>query len=99
MPAGSDWANSLPGTGSGVGREGLEIPRWLLRPPDGRTRSLRPEDVRGQRGISNPSRSSLGAPGGLMTADTIAAIATAPGEAGIGIVRASGPRALDCALA
>lgn len=29
--------------------------------------------------------------------DTIAAIATAPGEAGIGIVRASGPQALRCA--
>lgn len=34
-----------------------------------------------------------------MTVDTIAAIATAPGEAGIGIVRTSGPRALECALA
>lgn len=33
-----------------------------------------------------------------MTEDTIAAIATAPGEAGIGIVRASGPGALACAL-
>lgn len=32
-----------------------------------------------------------------MEADTIAAIATAAGEAGIGIVRASGPRALACA--
>lgn len=31
--------------------------------------------------------------------DTIAAIATAPGEAGIGIARASGPRALAAALA
>jgi len=30
--------------------------------------------------------------------DTIVAVATAPGEAGIGIVRASGPRALRCAL-
>lgn len=30
--------------------------------------------------------------------DTIAAVATAPGEAGIGIVRASGPLALGCAL-
>ena len=27
--------------------------------------------------------------------DTIAAVATAPGEAGIGIVRLSGPKALD----
>ena len=29
--------------------------------------------------------------------DTIAAVATAPGEAGIGIVRLSGPKALDIA--
>jgi tRNA modification GTPase len=34
---------------------------------------------------------------GSGNADTIAAIATAPGEAGIGIVRASGPGALACA--
>jgi tRNA modification GTPase len=33
-----------------------------------------------------------------VTVDTIAAIATAPGEAGVGIVRASGPEALRCAL-
>jgi tRNA modification GTPase len=33
-----------------------------------------------------------------MTGDTIAAVATASGEAGIGIVRASGPEALPCAL-
>ena len=33
-----------------------------------------------------------------MTGDTIAAIATAPGEAGIGIVRASGPEALRFCL-
>lgn len=33
-----------------------------------------------------------------MTGDTIAAIATAPGEAGIGIVRASGPEALRLCL-
>lgn len=32
-----------------------------------------------------------------VTTDTIAAIATAPGEAGIGIVRLSGPEALHCA--
>jgi tRNA modification GTPase len=34
-----------------------------------------------------------------MSEDTIAAVATAPGEAGIGIVRVSGPRALQCAAA
>ena len=32
-----------------------------------------------------------------MQADTIAAIATAPGEAGVGIVRVSGARALAVA--
>ncbi len=35
---------------------------------------------------------------GSMTGDTIAAIATAPGEAGIGIVRASGPQAMPLCL-
>ena len=33
-----------------------------------------------------------------MSEDTIVAIATPPGEGGIGIVRLSGPKALDIAL-
>ena len=35
----------------------------------------------------------------LSTTDTIAAIATAPGQSGVGIVRISGPKAAEIAVA